>query len=170
MTGLATPGMSSATPIMLRSPRPGSGRSGSRSSPAGPGRSPAGRTTGTLAPSASRSAWWRTPAAAARRPRRRPRTFWYVVGGQFRRCEVAQVLVDPVGRQRADHPLLPPVGACMSGARPPRCSSRRARRGRRRSSRSAPWTAASARPDPSTIRHTATCIPRSRRPAPSARW
>ena len=71
-----------------------------------------------------------------------------LVGGQ-----VAQVLVDPVRRERRPDPLPPPrLLAPSPCARPPRCSSRRARRGRRRSSRWARTRAASAPPGRSTSR------------------
>ena len=64
----------------------------------------------------------------------------------------------------------PPTTASRASARstPRRCSSRRGRRGRRRSSRWRPSTAASAAPGRSSSRGTATCTPRSRRPRRAA--
>ena len=89
-----------------------------------------------------------------------------LVLGQLRRGEVAEVLVEPVRHEGADDPLLPPrLRAHVAAPRPRRCSSRRGRRGRRRSSCSAPSRAASGCPDRSTPRGRAACTPRSRRPA-----
>ena len=77
--------------------------------------------------------------------------------------EVAEVLVDPVRGQRALDVLVPPVGACAPPrATPPRCSSRRGRRGRRRSSSSTRWRGASGSPGRSSSRGTGACTPRSR--------
>ena len=64
-----------------------------------------------------------------------------------------------------DDPLVPPRHARASPRpRPRRCSSRRGRRDRRRSSCSARSTAASGCPDRATPRGRAACTPRSRRP------
>ena len=53
----------------------------------------------------------RTRAASARSRRRAPRTFWYsALSARSLRRQVAEVLVDPVRRQRADDALLPPGG------------------------------------------------------------
>ena len=73
------------------------------------------------------------------------------------------MLVEPVGHEAADDAVVPPARRAH-GARPSRarCSSRRARRGRRRSSPWARWRAASGCAAPTTTRGTGACTPRSR--------
>ena len=67
-----------------------------------------------------------------------------LVVGELRRAQVADVLVDPVRHQGPDDVLVPQrPGAHLVRARSWRCSSRRGRRGRRRSSPRAGWRAAS---------------------------
>ena len=74
------------------------------------------------------------------------------------------MLVDPVRGERGDDVLPPPVvGAHLVDPAPARCSSRRGRRGRRRSSPSRASTAASGSPARSSSRDRAACTPRSRR-------
>ena len=86
--------------------------------------------------------------------------------GELGRGEVPEVLVEPVGHERADDALLPPGKRRASRrSRPRRCSSRRGRRGRRRSSCSGRSRAASGCRGRPTTRGRAACTPRSRRPA-----
>ena len=73
------------------------------------------------------------------------------------------MLVDPVRGQRALDVLVPPVvRARLLDPRLARCSSRRGRRGRRRSSSSRRWRGASGSPGRSSSRGRGACTPRSR--------
>ena len=121
-----------------------------------------------LAPSASRSAAvGELPDQRLGVPVEPADPLVQLVLGQFGRgtgCPGADTPSTTTARRRSA-PATSSWPACRH-ARTARCSSRPGRRGRRRSSTSAPSTAASGPRDRSRIRSTARCIPRSRRPAP----
>ena len=85
--------------------------------------------------------------------------------------QIAQVLVDPVRHEGTGDPGLPPgLPTAFPAPNATRCSSRRGRRGRRRSSLWARSRTASESRDPPTTRGRGGCIPRSRRfPDPEPR-